>query len=84
MATSPTQQKTTNKIILGEKITEARQIIDLNYIREDLPKLIKAMKDGSHRISWQLRSRLLSRSTATGLRCSQNQVRVPSSGFACC
>jgi hypothetical protein len=42
MATSPTQQKTTNKIILGEKITEARQIIDLNCVREDLPKLIKA------------------------------------------
>jgi signal transduction histidine kinase len=34
----------------GEKITEARQTIDLNYVREDLPKLIKAMKDGGHRI----------------------------------
>lgn len=34
----------------GEKIIEARQMIDLDYVREDLPKLIKAMKDGDHRI----------------------------------
>jgi PAS domain S-box-containing protein len=34
----------------GEKITAALETIDLPYIREDLPKLIRAMRDGGNRI----------------------------------
>jgi len=35
----------------GEKIEEELEAIDLDYLREDLPKLIKAMKDGGARIT---------------------------------
>jgi signal transduction histidine kinase len=34
----------------GAKIEDQLQVIDLEYLREDLPKLIKAMKDGGDRI----------------------------------
>ena len=34
----------------GAEIAEELEIVDLNYVREDLPKLIKAMKDGGDRI----------------------------------
>jgi PAS domain S-box-containing protein len=34
----------------GAEIEEELESIDLNYLREDLPKLVKAMKDGGDRI----------------------------------
>ena len=34
----------------GAEIEEELETVDLNYLREDLPKLVKAMRDGSDRI----------------------------------
>jgi signal transduction histidine kinase len=36
---------------VDDEMAEELDVIDLNYLREDLPKLVKAMKDGGDRIT---------------------------------
>lgn len=54
----------------GAKIEEQLEVIDLEYLREDLPKLIQAMKDGGDRI------KSISQSLCTFSRADCDQMQL--------